>query len=91
MSSPTPEDRKRAQKLLDEAVEEWLRVNDFNGICTSWVMVSHLHNHDGDDGALSSYPIAFMNGDVPFHISIGLLTTGNDVVRGLGRWTRDED
>lgn len=71
-------------------MEEWLKANEYEGVCTSYVLVSHLHTVDSDD-ELSSYPIAFMQGSIPFHVSVGLLTVGLDIARGLGRWSRIDD
>lgn len=89
MTEPTPE-QKKAQRVLDDAVEDWLRANDNTGICTSWILVAHMHDVDADD-EISSYPIGMTGGSLPSHVLRGLLGNAMDIVRGIGRWLDDDD
>ena len=80
-----------AYKAMCEAVQNWLNAAGWDGLCTGWVLVGHTMKIDtegtGDD--LSSYPIVtYPNPEnMPDHVGVGLLTTGLDAYRGVGRWS----
>ncbi len=85
---PSREVIERAQRRLDEAVEEFFVAMGWNqGITTAWALISHQHilRSDGSD-TNSAHNMAFMNGSLPDHVAAGLFLMGMDTVRGVGRF-----
>ena len=87
---PTEDEKKAAQKRLDEAVEDWIRANKYTGLCTGWILSGHMMDSDGEDD-LSSYVIAYMHGSIPDHVARGLLSGAADIIRGVGRWSNTSE
>lgn len=82
-----------AQRKLDAAVEEYLTATGWSksGVLTAWVLVGHQHGV-GDDGDITTcVPIVYMNGTQPDHVALGLLQIAADTIRGVGRWSRDNE
>jgi hypothetical protein len=87
------EEERAAQRILDEAVENFIRVMKWGEgmVMTGWALVGHQAGFDDEGNDRSSYPIIYQGGSMPDHAAIGLFRIGIDTVRGVGRWGTDEE
>lgn len=84
--------RAESQRKLDSAVDQFIVENDTEGgrITTAYMLVSHQQGYDDQGMEVSSYVIAYMNGSLPDHVALGLLSVASDTIRETGRWGREE-
>ncbi len=93
MTTSEEEKEEAIQRDLDEAVERYFKASGWEGFISGWVLIAHQHLLDETTGKVtkSGHPLVYMGGTMEDHVSLGLLQVAKDVIRGVGRWARDDD